>query len=379
MTSETGTTPTAADRTTVVVTQRERFGMTAESLESLIEHTPGLRLIYVDGNSPERWKSYLEEMAAEHGFSLIRKEHFLTPNQARNIGLAAAETEFVAFCDNDVLFTDGWLDRLVACAEETDADVVAPLTCQGLPAHTEIHHAGGDYAKGGDMEGFFVDDQDLGRDFVEVMHGHGVKLDDLEAPLERQETGMCEFHCALARRTVFDRIGPLDEGMWSTKEHIDFCMAVRRAGGRVMFEPSSVITYVFPCRARPMSSGGLALLLASLVERLWPQEPGTLHPEMAAQDGSGLRRQQEDDLHHAALAGAADPVDAADAAHRAQRPDREESGPGAHVSRTPRERIHGRPAGPGDTAARPRGGLTPDGGWRVGRPPHPPQADFSGA
>ena len=58
-----------------------------------------------------------------------------------------AETEYVVFVDNDVLYTEGWLDRLVACADETGAEVVAPLTCQGLPAHTEIHHAGGDYAR----------------------------------------------------------------------------------------------------------------------------------------------------------------------------------------------------------------------------------------
>ncbi|WP_308917114.1 glycosyltransferase family 2 protein [Jannaschia sp. LMIT008] len=246
------TTP-AAERCTVIVTQRERFGMTAESLDSLFEHTPGVRLVYVDGNSPDRWRTYLAEQAEARGFTLVRTDHFLTPNQARNIGVRHAETEFVAFCDNDVIYSDGWLDRLIACADEEGADVVAPLTCQGLPAHTEIHHAGGDYAAGGDMAGFFAGNPDLGRAFDEVMHGHGDKVADWQGKLTRQETGMSEFHCALTRRDVFDRIGPLDEGMLSTKEHIDFCMMVKAAGGSVWFEPSSVVTYVFPCRARPMS------------------------------------------------------------------------------------------------------------------------------
>jgi GT2 family glycosyltransferase len=240
-------------RATVVVTQRERFGMTAESLEDLFAKTPGVRLVYVDGNSPPRWRDYLARQSRELGFELIRLEHFLTPNQARNIGLAHVQTDYVAFCDNDVLYTEGWLDRLVDCADETGADVVAPLTCQGLPAHSEIHHAGGDYAPGGDMAGFFANDPDKGRAFEEVMHGHADKVADWEGRLERVETGMCEFHCALARREVFDRIGPLDEGMLSTKEHIDFCMTVKQAGGTVWFEPDSVITYVFPCRARPMN------------------------------------------------------------------------------------------------------------------------------
>lgn len=249
-------TPPASDfrgRVTVIITQRERFGMTAESLDSLYENTGPVDVIYVDGNSPKRWKSYLQDAARDRQFKLIRTERFLTPNEARNLGVAACDTEFVVFCDNDVLFAPGWLDRLVACADETRGDIVAPLTCQGLPAHTEIHHAGGDYAPGGDMAGFFAQNPELGRDFDEVMHGHREKLSELDHALERQQTGMCEFHCALVRRSVFDRVGPLDEKMLSTKEHIDFSMTVRQAGGTVWFEPSSVITYVFPCRARPMT------------------------------------------------------------------------------------------------------------------------------
>ena len=241
------------NRATVVVTQRERFGMTEESLESLYAHTPGADVIVVDGNSPPRVRDTLSCESAARGFTLIRRDRFLTPNEARNIGVATAETEYVAFVDNDVLYTDGWLDRLVECADETGAEVVAPLTCQGLPAHTEIHHAGGDYAEGGDMAGFFEADPEHGRAFDEVMHGHAEPVADWQGKLARQETGMCEFHCVLARRDVFDRIGPLDEKMLSTKEHIDFSMSVKAAGGKVMFEPSSVVTYVFPCRARPLN------------------------------------------------------------------------------------------------------------------------------
>lgn len=239
---------------TIIVTQRERFGMTEESLEDLIEHTPGARIVYVDGKSPARHAAYLRRRADDGAIDLIRREQFLTPNQARNLGAAEATTDFLVFVDNDVLYTPGWLDRLLGCAQETGGDVIAPLTCQGLPAHTEIHHAGGDYAEGGDMAGFFSSDPEIGRKFEEVMHGHGEKIADLDVEMTRQQTGMSEFHCVLVRRATFENVGGLDEGMLSTKEHIDFCMTVREAGGTVWFEPSSVITYVFPCRARPMTT-----------------------------------------------------------------------------------------------------------------------------
>lgn len=238
---------------TVIVTQRERFGMTEESLDSLYDHIgEDVEVIVVDGNSPPRVARYLRDAAARRGFTLIRTEHFLTPNQARNLGVAAAKTKYVAFADNDVLYTDGWLDALIACAEETGAAVVAPLTCQGLPAHQQIHHAGGTYAVGGDMDGFIAN-PDGRRPFDEVMIAHGEPREAWNGRLERQVTGMCEFHCVLARADIFDRIGPLDEQLLSTKEHIDFSMEVRRAGEEVWFEPASVITYVFPCRARPLN------------------------------------------------------------------------------------------------------------------------------
>ena len=243
-----------APRTTVIVTQRERFGMTAESLDSLFENTSGFRLVYVDANSPARWGDYLKREADRRSFTYIRTDEFLMPNQSRNIGIEHADTEYVVFCDNDVLFTPGWLDALVARADAEGADIVAPLTCQGMPAHSQIHHAGGDYAADGDTDAFFVHDNTAGRPYVEIMHGHREPVSEWQDRLEARETGMCEFHCVLARRSVFDTIGPLDENMLSTKEHIDFSMSVKQAGGSVWFEPKSVITYVFPCRQRPMSA-----------------------------------------------------------------------------------------------------------------------------
>jgi GT2 family glycosyltransferase len=167
-----------AANVTIIVTQRERFGMTEESLEDLYAHTTApFEVIYVDGNSPKKVADYLREQAGKRGFTLIRRNRFLTPNQARNIATAAARTKYVVYVDNDVLYTPGWLDALVQCAEETGAAVVAPLTCQGLPAHQEIHQAGGDYvADPGSMDAFFAEPPSTGRPFVEIMHAHGAKV-----------------------------------------------------------------------------------------------------------------------------------------------------------------------------------------------------------
>jgi GT2 family glycosyltransferase len=222
---------------TLVVVPRERFSYAQTSLESIYAHTQlPFNLVYVDGNSPRKLHRYLAEQALEKGFKLIRTEHYLYPNQARNLGLQAVDTKYLVFVDNDVVVSPGWLEALVTCAEETDAAVVGPLMCQHEPVHAEVHFAGG-------QSHVWVDK--LGRRRLrEKMFYQGKTVEEIRSSLDRTPTELAEFHCVLVRRSLFDQIGPLDEAMLNTKEHLDFCMTVREAGETVYFEPASLVTYV---------------------------------------------------------------------------------------------------------------------------------------
>lgn len=236
-------------RATLIVTPRERFGVAKESLESIYAATDEpFDLVYVDGAGPTDLGEWIGAMAAEHGFRHIRTDRFLSPNEARNIGIKASTTDYVVFIDNDVIVAPGWLSRLVQTADESGADVVAPLTCQGLPLHQEIHQAGAIVTE--DLDSFLATPPGK-RIMRETMFLQGQPVS--AAPPEAVETQCCEFHCALARRSVFDRVGLLDEEMLATKEHVDFCLAVLSTGGKVLLEPRSIVTYLFPNRARPIT------------------------------------------------------------------------------------------------------------------------------
>ncbi len=243
------TTGTPMAKATIVVTPRERFGVAAESLRSIVEYTPEpYELIYIDGASPRKVATEIEEICVDRGFCYQRYENYLVPNHARNLGHRLATTDYVVFVDNDVIVSPGWLEALIGCAAETRADVVAPLTCQRLPLHDEIHQAGGEFAK--DLPTFLQSTADERR-ITDVHLLQGQKVADVS--LQRGETQCCEFHCALVRRDAFARFGELDENLLATKEHIDFCMTVWTRGGRVMFEPTSIVTYLFPSRAKPLT------------------------------------------------------------------------------------------------------------------------------
>ncbi len=222
---------------TIIVSPRERFSYTRESLESIYENTQiPFKLVYVDGNSPKKIREYLQNQAQEKGFKLIRTDYYLTPNSARNIGLTEVDTKYVVFVDNDIIPASGWLKALIDCAEDTEATVVGPLMFQYLPLHEEIHFAGG--------ESHIVVDKRGRRRLREKMYKQGKKITDPRVKLERTETELCEFHCMLARTDIFKKLGLLDEQMLNTKEHVDFCMNIAQSGGSVYFEPTSFVTYV---------------------------------------------------------------------------------------------------------------------------------------
>ena len=226
-----------SDDVTIVVVPRDHFSDSRESLESIVQFTrPMCPLVYVDGGSPPRVARYLRERASADHFELIRYDRYLTPNQARNIGAARAKTRYVVFVDNDVVVTPGWLGPLIECADATGAAIVGPLNFEKRPLHQHLHFAGGDAE-------IAVSDADgkPRRHLVDRIHKTRI-------PASATPTGAAEFHCMLVRTDVFRRLGGLDENMLSTRENIDFCLAVSEGGGKIYLEPRSRITYLPPER-----------------------------------------------------------------------------------------------------------------------------------
>jgi len=219
---------------TIVVVPRDHFSDTRESLESIYAHTnPPFELTYVDGKSPPGIARYLREQSAARGFRLIRTEHYLSPNHARNVGARDVQTRYTLFIDNDVVVAPNWLEPLVECAEATGASIVGPLNFEGRPLLTTVHFSGG--------EARIVETQVNGR-----TERHIVDRIFKTIPTERHATDCAEFHCMMVRTADFRRVGGLDEQMLSTRENLDFCMAIAGVGGTVYVEPRSRITYLAP-------------------------------------------------------------------------------------------------------------------------------------
>lgn len=234
------------NRLTVVVVARERFSAAWGSLDSLLASTSEpFDLIYVDAGSPRRLRERLRRLAARSRLELIEAGP-VAANQARNLGLKLAQTPYIAFLDNDVLVGPGTLDALVRCAEETAAWLVGPLYLQGSPREGLIHMAGGHSR---------IVEEAGRRDLLESDRLGGRRLSELDETLERSSTELLEFHCLLARRDAFDRIGLLDEELLSIRDQDDLCLQVREAGGGICIEPSVWVSYLAPPPILPSDRG----------------------------------------------------------------------------------------------------------------------------
>jgi GT2 family glycosyltransferase len=229
-----GVGPSSAE-VTVVVVPRERFRVAPQALAQLIA-TADLpyHLIYVDGGSPPPVAEALREAAQAHGFQRIRRDGFLVPNAARNLGLAQVTTPYAIFVDNDVMFEPGWLSAMVGCARETGAGLVTPVTLQGDPGDIDalpIHFAGGRIE--------FV--KDAGRQVLRQVYDHeGVPYGEVAAGLARRETGCVEFHCVLARTAALRAAGGFDESLFATSEHFDISLEMKRLGETIYLEPRAI-------------------------------------------------------------------------------------------------------------------------------------------
>ena len=221
-------------RSTVVVSPRERYSPTVESLKSLFSSIPpSVPVIVVDGAFPSDLRAQLCELSRTRPFRHEMRDWPLLPNEARNIGAGLVDTEFMVYSDNDMLYEPGWLEALEAHADRTGVEVVAPLICIGPPRATIVHHAGGVLRVTVDKHGVHLSEKHnlMNRPIADVGNANLPEITD---------TG--EFHCIFVRSAFMRKVGCLDERL-ITREQNDFALRTRYAAGRVGFEARAIVTY----------------------------------------------------------------------------------------------------------------------------------------
>lgn len=118
------TPPGAVDELTVVVPVRDRADRLDRLLAGLCHQGAGLPVVVVDDAS--RDPAAVASVAARHGAHLVALATNVGPAGARNAGLAAVRTAYVAFVDSDVVVTADALRGLAGHFADPQVAAVGP-------------------------------------------------------------------------------------------------------------------------------------------------------------------------------------------------------------------------------------------------------------
>ncbi|HSW16820.1 MAG TPA: glycosyltransferase [Ramlibacter sp.] len=102
---------------------------TRQCVDSMRRHGPDLsRLVVIDNGSQDDTRNYLETLPL--GGRILNRQN-LGCGVAWNQGALALQAEWTVVMNNDVIVSAGWLERLIASAEQHQLKVVSPALIEG--------------------------------------------------------------------------------------------------------------------------------------------------------------------------------------------------------------------------------------------------------
>jgi mycofactocin system glycosyltransferase len=201
--------PSHRDVTVIIPVRDNAFG-----LSRLVRTLRGMRIVVVDDGSamPVRAEDF---DGACCNMTVLRHDRSKGPSAARNTGLAACETDFVAFLDSDVVPRRGWLEALLGHFCDPAVALVAPRIVglrepQNLVARYEAVRS-------------------------------SLDLGHREAPVVPYGTvSYVPSAAIICRRKALNDVGGFDETLKSG-EDVDLCWRFIEAGARLRYEPIALV------------------------------------------------------------------------------------------------------------------------------------------
>lgn len=219
------TEPPAAPECSIVIPLFNRVELTRQCLTALAEVTADVRyeVVLVDNGSTDDTPRLLEALSGN--LQIVRNEQNLGFARACNQGARVARGRHLVFLNNDTVPLRGWLRALLDAADaRPDCSIVGSKL---LYPDGSIQHAGVVFNHAGQAHHVYAH---LPGDFAAANH-----------PRELQ---VVTAACMLIRRDAFEAAGGFDEGFRNSFEDVDLCLRIRERGGRVLYEPRSVLFHL---------------------------------------------------------------------------------------------------------------------------------------
>lgn len=203
--------PSHHDVTVVIPVRDNRSGV-----RRLVSALRCIRVVVVDDGSQIPLVS-ADFAGAACEVEVLRHPVSRGPAAARNTGLAASNTDFVAFLDSDVVPRRGWLEALLGHFCDPAVALVAPR-----------------------VVGLAQDDSLVAR--YEMIRSP-LDLGHREAPVQPYSTvSYVPSAAIICRRAALCELGGFDEDLHSG-EDVDLCWRLIESGARLRYEPIALVSH----------------------------------------------------------------------------------------------------------------------------------------
>ena len=223
----------ASPRVSIVIPVFNRLDLTRQCLKAVEAHTQAgtYEVVVVDNGSSDGTADFLRTEAARHPWLQVRT-NLENAGFARacNQGAGAASGREVLFLNNDTEPRPGWVEAMLQTLD-TDSTVVGVGSKLLFPDGT-VQHAG---------VALFDDHQQP--DPLLARHIFYRRRSDDPAVNVATEYQVLTAACLLIRRTAFETAGGFDEGYWNGYEDVDLCLRLGATGGRLVYQPKSVVVH----------------------------------------------------------------------------------------------------------------------------------------
>jgi glycosyltransferase involved in cell wall biosynthesis len=197
----------------VIVPTYNRLHLLKKTLESLFRQDfPDYEIVVVNDGSSDGTKEYLESLQAA---GKVRCFHQVNqgPARGRNLALANARYDFIAFIDDDCLAPRDWLSSYAARLTEWG--------CDGI----------GGSARTGNPDNIYALTNDHIMNFFKSTNSADTKVPFLTS------------NNAVYRKTALDRVGGFDSGFWIMAEERDLNLRLAESGATLRYHAHIAITH----------------------------------------------------------------------------------------------------------------------------------------
>lgn len=192
------------------------------SLEATVDLS-GKQLVLIDDCSTDGTAAYLQTLAGRRGIDILSNSKNLGFAASNNRGAHAATGEILVFINNDLEFSPGWLEPMLACLE-TSPQAGAVGNVQRNFQTGLVDHAG-----------IFFDLDGL------PTHAHKNRKNPPRGKI--LERNAVTAACLAIRKETFQSVGGFDERYRNGCEDVDLCLKLKAKDYRLYVALESVIRH----------------------------------------------------------------------------------------------------------------------------------------